>query len=201
MRKLLIIITNAVLIYWEIIGLILNIQQYGVGLFVYYTQISNILAMLTSLLLIIYTIMEKSPKWLRFLRYQTTCCLTITFLVVLFLFAPPDNYHNSFLVGSAYYHHLLCPILTIISFLFLEKGVEIIWKDTLFSLIPTILYGAILIPLNILKKVDGPYFFFQIHTQPVHTCIMWLIIVLMTAYVIGLVIRIFSNFSSKLYKI
>lgn len=200
MRKLFIVAVNALLIYWEIIGLVLNIQQYGVGLFVYYTQLSNILAMLTSLLLIIYTAIDKSPRWLRFLRYQTTCCLTITFLVVLFLFAPPDNYQNSFFIGSAYYHHLLCPILTFISFLILEKGTKITLKDTLCSLIPTIVYGLVLIPLNILGKVNGPYFFLEFHKQPVQTCIVWLFLVLIAAYLIGLMIKAGSNLLSRYEK-
>ena len=48
-------------------------------------------------------------------------------------------------------------------------------KDVLVSDIPTLIYGGILIILNILRIVDGPYPFLQVYKNSVIESTIWFI--------------------------
>ena len=72
--------------------------------------------------------------------------------------------YNLLFKGSMLYHHTLCPILAILSFAFVEKYDNL---NAVKGLYFTLIYAAVMIALNVLKIVEGPYPFLLIYKQPV----------------------------------
>ena len=124
-KKVITIGLNIILIIFEIIGLVITLRSIGLKEAVkFYTELSNILAMITSFILIIFLLKGNIPKSVRLLRFISVVSLSVTFLVVLFILGPMYGFNYKFLLfsGGMLYTHLLCPILTFISFVFLEDG-------------------------------------------------------------------------------
>ncbi len=167
--KIVTLTINLAIIVFEIIGFIMVIKQVGPIVFEYYTQDSNLLLLISSIMISLYLIFDlkgkkmKLPKWFHALRLCAVLSTTVTFLVVLFILSREfsNGLVGAFLDGSMKYHHLLCPVLGFISYVFYEKY-EVKSKDNLLSLVFTILYTIVLIILNLLKVVSGPYPFLKV---------------------------------------
>jgi len=203
MKRKTLILINILIIIFEIIALFLSAKEFGYKLFTYYTQYSNILALISSVLLLIYLFKNRIPKWLKFFRYIVAHLLTMTFLIVAFVLVPMLVYvlgskgFMMFTYGSMLYHHLLCPILFFVSFILLEKGCPITKKDPVYVQIPTCIYGITMIILNILQLVDGPYPFFRVLHQPVYITTLWMLFIIAISYFVGLKIYKISKASIK----
>ena len=183
---------NIILIILEMIGFWFTIKKNGRLGIEYYTEDSNILATITSILFVGYLLFKKKiPYFLKLLKYFSVIGLTITFIVVLFILAPMYNFNYSFMLfyDELLFHHLLCPLLAIILFLFIDDLEVYSLKDNLLSLSITILYGTILVILNIVKVVDGPYPFLQINNQSIIMSILWGLIIITLAYIIAFLLR------------
>ena len=192
---------NFVIFCLEIVGIFLSAYAYGWGLFVYYTQLSNIFALLVSGGFVAYGIcalVSKSniiPLWLKLLRFMATCCLTVTMVVVFVVLIPiigEGGFRLMILVDATPYHHLLCPLLSIISFLFFELKPELKIKHTIIALIPTLVYGAVMFLLNLLKVIEGPYPFLLVYNQAWYVTILWAVAIFGLAYFIGWLLN-FAN--------
>lgn len=183
---------NIILIILEMIGFWFTIKKNGRLGIEYYTEDSNILATITSILFVGYLLFKKKiPYFLKLLKYFSVIGLTITFIVVLFILAPMYNFNYGFMLfhDELLFHHLLCPLLAIILFLFIDDLEVYSLKDNLLSLSITILYGTILVILNIVKVVDGPYPFLQINNQSIIMSILWGLIIITLAYIIAFLLR------------
>ena len=197
---------NIAIILCEVVALVYSILYHGASLFLYYTQICNLLALVGSGLYLVYQRRETLPKWLRLVRYTNVVTLAITFLVVVVfltplicmreVFANHESFATGmwiaakemFLGGSVFFHHIVCPILTYISFVYFEKGEGISKRESLYALIPTVLYAAVLIVLNILRVVEGPYPFLMVYEQgPILSC-LWAAVIFAIAYLLGAVV-------------
>ncbi len=193
MKKKALVSINVLIIIFELISLYLSMKEFDYKMFTYYTQYSNLLALVSSTIILFYLNKEK-PKWLRFLRYLSVNVLTITFLVVSLILVPLLSLKFGmkcfmmFTYESMLYHHLLCPILFFISFVFLEDNSFITKKDNIYVLIPTLLYGIIMVFLNAIQVVDGPYPFLQVDDQPLFLTLIWLIILFSFSYSISMII-------------
>ena len=186
------LILNILIIVFELIGFILTLNNNGRIGIEYYTEDSNIIALITSILFVTYLLFNKKiPYYLRFLKYVSTISLTVTFLVVIFILAPMYNFNYGFLLFSneLLFHHLLCPILCIISFLFFDNLKSYTILDNIYSTLVTLLYGVIIITLNIIKIVDGPYPFLKIYNQPVYITFIWALLILGITYIIAHILR------------
>lgn len=84
------------------------------------------------------------------------------------------------------YHHTLCPILAILSFVFVEKYENL---NTIHGLYFTIIYAIIMISLNVLKVVEGPYPFLLVYKQPIIHSIIWTVIIFAITYAIALILK------------
>lgn len=177
------LLIHAEVIIFEIIGLLYSIEIHGIALFFFYTQDSNLLALVTSILFLVCLSQKIYPRWLELLRYMSVCCLSLTFLVSALILAPTGGgYMDTFFQGSKLYHHLLCPALMFVSYCFLEEHPVTLRRDRLLSMLPTVIYAAILILLNVLKIVNGPYLFFLVYNQSVMMSMIWCVIILSIAY-------------------
>lgn len=150
--------------------------------FKYYTTISNVFAGISCILLALYQIInyktgKEIPYFAIIFKYISACMLSVTFLVVLFVLVPASGDVNEMIrllfSPKLLFHHTLCPILCIISFVFFENEYKIKKKYILYSLIPTFLYAIIFIFLNAFNIVNGPYFFLKVNNQPIYMSIIW----------------------------
>ena len=191
LKKKALLLINFVILVLEIIGLIYGIKNRGLSLFLYYTQISNILALVSTALLLIFIIKGKYPPFLSALRYMSATTLAITFLVVLFVLAPMaavpggPGFFSMYIGGSLPYHHFFCPILIFLSFVLLEPSPDYSRKNCALAVIPTVVYAVVLIVLNLTRLTVGPYPFLQVYDQPVYVSIIFGVVILSAAYFIG----------------
>lgn len=207
MKKTLAIISNFILVALCIVGIVLTIKNVD-NSFAYYTFDSNILSAISSLCFIFFVIKDKEiPKWVLVFRYVGTVCLALTLCVVLFILIPTTqaNYFDGFkhlmLQDSMLFHHFLCPVLGIISFTQFEKDKRLNKKKYIFTaIIPTLIYGVILVTLNLLKVVVGPYPFLMVYNQPWYMSIIWIIVIFVVNYGLAFLILFLNQMGVRITK-
>ncbi len=183
------VIANAVIVLLEIIGTAISFRN-GVGVLVWYTVESNVLALIASVcLLAAYLIGGSVPRWVKLLRYCAAVCLAVTFLVVVLVLTPwaiPYGMVGDVLYkGPQIYHHILCPIISFISFAFLEDNREMKPIHALIAAAPTFLYGTVTMLLNILRLLEGPYPFLLVYEQPWFMSVFWYTAILGLSYAVA----------------
>lgn len=178
-KKNISIILNLLIILFEIIGLFLAYDSMKIMDFSYYTIDSNIFLLITAILYLAYR--NKDSKILSLLKYSSTLSVLVTFLVVILVLLPmlDFNFNFLFLQYGGLYLHLLCPLTALISFVFFENhDIDNTLKNNIRSLYFTIIYALILISLNILKIVNGPYPFLKVYEQSILASIIWIVAIL-----------------------
>lgn len=196
-KKIASVIINALIVILEAVAICLAFKEMAFGMFVYYTVLSNVFLLVSSLLLVIFSFSSKEPSFVSRMKYMSTCVVAVTFLVVVFILAPTTNvtpYENTSILtnlkyllfkGSMLYMHFICPVLAIFSYTVLEKP-EVYRKDLpLFGMIFTLVYAAVLIPLNALGIVRGPYPFLMVRDQSILASLIWFVVILGFAYLIA----------------
>lgn len=190
---------SIIIIILEIIALIVCYNSFGINL-AYYTIDSNI-SLLISTILYLLTI-NNVPKIVQLLKYSSTLSVFITFLVVVFVLYPMYNFNFQFLFldGPNLYMHVLCPVLALISFIFFDSNeIENSLKNNLRSLYFTIIYAIILISLNILNVVSGPYPFLKVNQQSPLMSVFWIVLILGGALILSKVLLFLKDMNNILY--
>ena len=116
--------------------------------FQFFTFDSNLLLGIVTVMFIAYEIMlikgkiEKIPRYAYLLKFVSTVAVGLTMFTVVILLAPQTTkgYFSLFLNANLFFH-LICPLVAIISFCFFEKQNDIKFKECVYGLIPTLLYG------------------------------------------------------------
>jgi len=188
------LVINSLIVILEIIGFIIAFSSEQFKIFEFYTVDSNLLLLLSSSFLI-YTnackLLDKEPytlKWFASFRYLSVLSTIVTFFVVLTVLAPHDGFKAMFIDDAFVFYHLLCPLLAGVCFIFLEKY-EFKVIDSLRALYFTFVYGTVLIVLNVLKVVNGPYEFFKVYEQNIFVSIFWFIALIGAAYIFSTILR------------
>ena len=172
----------------EIKGLSISLPQRRWGALAFYTQLSNIVTAISVLLLVILG----QKYWITTIRYLSTCMLVMTFLITICVLIPMGGDPKKLLwTGNGLYHHILCPVISTISYIFLENHVvqKMIWIPVLV----TLCYGLVMLYLNATNKFDGPYPFFRVHNQTKRVTIIWIIVLLIIITVISSVVMVFAR--------
>jgi len=164
------------------------------GAFQYYTMDSNIFAAITSIFLI-FALLSKGEvsKKIRNFRYYSTCCVTVTFIVVITILVPIDGWHTlttRLFKGTDLWLHTVGPLLNIFSFLFLEGSAELDKKENLKALIPTLIYAVIAIALNLARVIYGPYVFLKVYEQGVLMTFVWIVLISILVYGIAFLLKL-----------
>lgn len=187
-KKLALIINIAILI--------LELFAFGRSIFTehaiaveYYTNDSNIFALISSLLFIVFY--NKEREFVKDIRFIATSCLTLTFLVVIFILCPMYNFNYKLLMFTDNFLilHTIVPILCIFSYITLEDRSN---KNYL-CLVFTIIYSIILVSLNILNIVEGPYPFLMVHNQNIFITLLWGTIIIGGSYAIGIGLNLLNK--------
>lgn len=200
MRKSIDIVLNVLFVILEIIGIFVTINNIGFFDIVYYTHDSNLFALIVTIIYLYYKISKKEiPRIIHGLRFSSTICLMVTFLVVVFVLIPSYNFNFKWLLfkGANLYFHLFCPILLFILYVFFDLEYKYKRIDYLKVIIPTIFYALVLIILNIINLVEGPYPFLLVHKNPIYMSVIWFIVIVGGALLLSYVLSIIKG---KLYK-
>ena len=188
-----------IIIILEIIALIVCYNSFGINL-AYYTIDSNIFLLISTILYLLT--INNVPKIVQLLKYSSTLSVFITFLVVVFVLYPMYNFNFQFLFldGPNLYMHVLCPVLALISFIFFDSNeIENSLKNNLRSLYFTIIYAIILISLNILNVVSGPYPFLKVNQQSPLMSVFWIVLILGSALILSKVLLFLKDMNNILY--
>ena len=193
------LIANIILVILGVLGIYKVVTVVGGNIFRYFTVDSNILGLLSSILFVLFMIMKRSqqeiPYFVMVFRYMASVAMFITFVVVFAYLAPVriwipdgsylDNLKVLLLKDDMLYQHFLCPVISLVSFIFFEGDRRLNKKKTvLFSLLPTLVYGIPMLVMNMLNIVEGPYPFFRISEAPLINSIVMICIILFS-YIAG----------------
>ena len=180
---------NLLMVILEIIGFVLVFKELGIASLEYYTEDSNLLLMISSIILLIYISKNKElPSWFKSFRYIAIVSTTLTLIIVLTVLTWTTDFGLYYLLfhESMLYHHTLCPVLAILSFVFVERYDNL---HTIHGLYFTTIYGIIMIILNALKIVEGPYPFLLVHNQPIIHSIIWTALIFAITYAIASILK------------
>ncbi|MCR5262880.1 MAG: hypothetical protein K6D94_03325 [Clostridiales bacterium] len=123
--------------------------------FRYYTTDSNILAAVSAIIVAVCEFRGVRSKAAVIFKYVGTCTVTVTFMTVLCFLGPLVSYHGVY-NDEAFWLHMVCPIGFFLTFVFLDlRGERISKKPILWSLIPTLIYGAVYIIMVIIIGEDN----------------------------------------------
>lgn len=150
-------ILNLILFILELSALRIKSKSFKLKNFVYYTRISNTLTAISALLLVIFG----QKPFVEVLRLFSTSMLFTTFFVTAFILLPvTKQFTNLFLTRSGLMHHILCPVISMVSYMAFENKAPMVW--VLLPIIFTILYGLCMVYLNAKGTIEGPYPFFMV---------------------------------------
>lgn len=178
----------------QVVVVLDSVRTSGTRMLRYYTELSNLLSGFVILIYAYYLYQKENqgieiPQWIHQARFTTVCLTTITFLIALFVLGPSFGYIWILFHGQMKYTHTFCPIVSFLLYLFLEREPELPKHAILFTLLPTILYGIVIIPLNILRIIKGPYPFLHVYEQPWYITVLWVFIILGLGYGIAWMIN------------
>lgn len=158
---------------------------------IFYTQISNILALVGS---VIFLFRPRS-KLSSALRFLATVMLTMTMVITAFVLVPMGgNAKILLLVSPQIFHHMLCPIVSLISYLCWEQNE---YEPQILPLAVTFAYGLPILILNGMEKLDGPYPFFRVNEQGVPLTILWMVLLFLLVFGFEMGIKKIRNIIQK----
>ena len=135
------------------------------------------------------------PRWTVKLHYIGTSCITLIMFFAVFVISWTDPIMA---FGEAnFYLHILCPVMVVVSFFFIESNYRYTVKDALLCLIPVLIYGVIyIIEVVVIGEARGgwpDYYYFTINAPVAVSVAAMLAIMFGVAMLIGRV----SNRLSK----
>ena len=178
--------SNILLIVLAGLGLYFSIVDKNA--FLYYSDNAGMFALSSSIIYVIIVLAKKEPNFLCLaLRYVSTACLVLTFVATSYVATTTgENYLDSFIKGSHLFNNLLCPIVSFVSFTMFEGDRRLNKKKTIwYALIPTVIYGIIMLVCNVSNTFTGPYPFMMINDNPVYITVIVFVVTIILNYVIG----------------
>ena len=183
-----------------------EITEVGWKAFRMFTILSNLLMMIVTMMGIPYTIdglrnhSFHLPKWYVYLMYTGATCLAITFLLCLTVFMPAKGFYRVMIFNANYLIHTLCPIASIILFLFITSDHSISFKASFIAIIPVAIYA---LTYFVMVFVIGPerggwrdHYQISRITKYVPIPVIILIVCLI-AFIIATILRIVHNYIHK----
>ena len=139
----------------------LILETTKIEMFIFFTVDSNIFLGIAAFILMIFELrlfakkIEEIPKWVYLLKLSATGCVTLTFIVTACYLAPFSSFgYFDFFKNSNLFFHFLIPVVSIISFIFLDNTNKIKFKDNFICLVPVILY-AIFYVINVFTHLEN----------------------------------------------
>ncbi|MBP3852991.1 MAG: hypothetical protein J6D18_00315 [Erysipelotrichaceae bacterium] len=179
-------LANAVLAVLEFYAVGFSLWQHGFQMLQYYTELSNLFSGFASLYMVMQIRKEnRVTAEAKGFRYIALCLTTVTFLVVITVLGPMYGYGWILFAGQMLWTHTLCPILSALIFLFLERRPKLEKKQIAYTLVPTLIYGIVAVIGNLTHVIVGPYPFLMVLDQPWWASVLWFIAILAGAYALA----------------
>ena len=138
------------------------VEEVGIKTFRMYTVLSNMLVAIQVAMTIPFTIdgirykNYHLPRWIVNFIFISTTCITLTFIVSLTLLSAYAGFDVIMLEGTNLFLHTIVPIITIITFLFINFYHTVKFKVTWYALIPVGMYAIVyLISAIIIGQENG----------------------------------------------
>lgn len=125
-----------------------DFENVGIKTFFMFTVNSNIFVAFGMMMVIPYAIdgLRKNnyhlPNWIVVFLHVGTTAIALTFIISLCFLAPTKGFGPIF-TGSNFFLHGVCPIFTLLSFLFFISDHKVSLKESLWTLVPIIAYGSV----------------------------------------------------------
>ena len=180
------------------------LEATGFSLLKFFTVESNLFVGIISLIFSIKEIKiikgnekELSTK-MYLLKYMSTSAVSLTFFIVFSYLGPISKGGIiSMLTNSNLFFHLIIPVLSIINFTIFEKTNKINFKQVIYGIIPTFLYGLYYC-INVLThiengKVSYVYDWYWFIQNGVWTAIIVIPVIFLISYLISLCLWYFNK--------
>ena len=144
-------------------------------------------------LLMILKKVDKIPHALTIFNLIATSAVALTFIVVIAFLGPGYGYDKMYKNANLFFH-LLVPVLAIVNFIFYSRSEKYHFIQTLFTIIPSFLYGLVYFIVVASQNAYGDIkidFYFFGKDGPLIGAVNYLA-VMSIAYVIALILY-FSN--------
>ena len=136
------VILNAFLIIVNLVCIPIGLKKLGfLGLFRYFTVLSNVLCALCAAVVLITWTTGALPLWVILLKYVGTVAVSVTLITVFAFLAPVSGEWKKLLSGPDLFWHLICPIAAIVSLCVFEHT-DFGFPWVFLGLVPTVLYGV-----------------------------------------------------------
>lgn len=174
------------------------LESSKIGMFRFFTVLSNLYMGIVSLIFLIkgYSAYKENTEISLFyyiLKLTSTVAVSLTFFIVFAYLGPISKYGIlSMLMNSNLFFHLLVPVLSIVTFTVFEKNNKLIFKYTLYALIPTILYEIYYLTHALSHMENGMvspiYDFYYFLQNGVWTSIIVGPMIILLTYIIAIII-------------
>ena len=180
-----------------------NFDHMGIQTFYMFTVNSNILAGLSMMLCLPYTIdglrtgNYHLPDWVVVLMQVTVTAVALTFLVSLFILSPVKGFRLIF-SGSRFFLHGVCPVLSIVTFCCFINSHLVRLREIALALIPVLVYAVVyLIMVVFIGEEHGGWddFYGFVTRVPLWVSV---VVILPSACGIALLLRLGHNACCKL---
>lgn len=133
--------------------------------FRYFTMLSNVLAAIASIIVAGFDVKNivsdehTFPRWVLLLKYAGTVAVTLTFVTVVVFLSPMVEAmgygYFSLFRNENFFLHFLSPVLAIVSFICFERIENFKFIETLYGVIPTVLYSFVYLPMVVIGQEKG----------------------------------------------
>ncbi len=160
------LLTNCiVVVVCGIVGFCKEHALYQSKSFLFYTIISNLVAIVMCAVVAVSVAFDKMTKGLWKIHFVVASMMAFTIGVVMLgasIFT--NNYWRFFWQNGDWALHLVCPLVVIANhLLFCPKILTLKWGIA--PIVITTAYGVVMYTLNAIGWVTGPYFFFDVQTN------------------------------------
>lgn len=180
------------------------LESTKLGMFKFFTVDSNILMGIVALLFAFeeYKLLNGKIKDISVYKYilklMSTVSVGLTFLtVVLYLGPISEGGIYTMLLNSNLFFHLIIPVLSIINFIFFENTNKLKFRDSMYGLIPMLLYSLFYMTNIFLHiengKVSVEYDWYWFVQNGVWTCIIVIPVIYILTYIISAVLYKLNN--------
>lgn len=192
---------NALIVALEVWAIGNGVEQRGIGDFMYYTELSNLFGGIACALCLageVHALRSGRPlaRGLRIAKYCASCCLLMTFFVVVLVLMPSfyaaglDGFRLMFCVRELPITHFLGPLLVFASYVLFEADRAMTLQQSLIATVPTLAYAVVAYPCNIARLWEGPYPFFLVWEMPVWQSVLWFLALLVLSLALAQVPRL-----------
>ena len=166
------------------------VQEVGLKTFRMFTVLSNIFVGIASAMSIPFAvdgIRQKNyhlPRWIVNLTLFSVTAIFVTFIVALFILSPMAGFVLMMATRTNLLMHTIVPVLSIVSFMFINSYHTVKFRTTLYALLPVLAYAMVYLVLAIVIGEDNGGWRDHYHFQEVMP--WYYVFVVITALAFGL---------------